>query len=71
MMNNTNSRRLNIKSFLLWAILMIGAIIISVTFGFMPWGPEGILAGLGYFVFLAFIGYLIEKSGLGKFFGEK
>lgn len=62
------NKRFNIRSFLLMIVLMAGAIIILVASGFMIWDPEGILAGFVFFTILAFIGYLIEKLGIEKYF---
>lgn len=64
----TERRKLNVKNFLLFVILVVTFMAIVVISGLMPWDPVGILAGVAFFVILALIGFVIDKLGLGKIF---
>ena len=70
-MKYKTDRKVNTKNFLLFVTMAVGTIIILVVSNIMPWDPEGILAGFIFFGILALAGFLIEKLGIGKYFGEK
>jgi len=68
-MENGTNRKFNIKNFLLFIMILVGAIIISMISNIIPWDPEGILIGFTFVGILIFLGFLLDKLGLGKFFG--
>lgn len=61
-------RKLNIENLvtfiLTWTVLTLGGILAGV----IDFNIEGFLAGLAFIGILVFIGFLIDKSGLGKYF---
>lgn len=66
---NPVKRKLNVHNLVTFILLFIVMNLFGILSGFIPFDIVGILSGLAFFCFLAFIGFLIEWSGLGKYFG--
>ena len=66
---NQVKRKLNVHRLVTFILLFIAMMLGAILAGLIPPDPWGILAGLVFVGFLGFIGFLIEWSGMGKYFG--
>jgi len=68
-MTETMARKLNVENLLtvvsVFAVVTLGA---NLT-GRIKFDIAGLLAGLAFFGFLIFIGYLADKSGAARYLG--
>lgn len=62
-------RKLNVHNLVTFILLFITMMLGGILAGILPFDLLGILAGLVFICFLGFIGFLIEWSGIGKYFG--
>ena len=67
-MTEKKARKLNVENLVTFLLVFIAITLGGLLAGIISFDIEGLLAGLGFIAFLIFIGYLIDKSGLGKYF---
>lgn len=67
-MIENKARKLNVENIITFVLLFAAFTLGAHLIGMIKFDIAGLLAGLAFVGFLIFIGYLIHKSGLEKYF---
>ena len=67
-MTETKARKLNVENIVTFVLVFVAITLGAHLTGMIKFDIAGLLAGLAFIGFLIFIGYLIHKSGLGRYF---
>ena len=67
-MTENQVRKLNVENLINFVLIFIALTLGAHLTGMIKFDIAGLLAGLAFIGFLIFIGYLIHKSGLGRYF---
>ena len=60
--------RLNVRAVVAFAFCFFGCIVVLIMLGH---NPLDIFVAIAFLIFLVSVGYAIDVSGLGKYFGGK
>ena len=64
-----NKAKLNVENIVTFVLVFVAITLGAHLTGILKFDIAGLLAGLAFFGFLIFIGYLADKSGVARYFG--